>query len=170
MTENSTKTVRLTFSRDALLYDIGNYAYIQGDAMPTADAQAKQKIIDLTQEGNIDRVTRILDLAHTACVEVLFPYTKIACDIEETRSNELVEGAEYVVTMSVPHSFSKTTIDLIAKLIHEYMVYYVMADWLSLTYPAMSTVWTEKLSTVAKEIRTRLNARCGRVRRTQSPF
>lgn len=170
MTENRTKTVRLTFSRDALLYDIGNYAYIQGDAMPTADAPAQQKIIDLTQEGNIDRVTRILDLAHAECVEKLFPYTKVMCDVEEERDNELVETSEYVVMMAVPHDCSKTTINLIAKLIHEYMVYYVMADWLSLTYPALSAVWADKLSSVAKDIRTRLDARCGRVRRTLSPF
>lgn len=170
MQQNETKHVQFTFSRDALLYDIGNYAYIQGDAMPTADASAKQKIIDLTQEGNIDRVTRILDLAHAACVEELFPYTKVVCDVEEERDNELIESAEYVIIMAVPQDFSKTTINFIAKLIHEYMVYYVMADWLSLTYPAMSAVWAEKLSMVAKDIRTRLNARCGRVRRTQSPF
>lgn len=170
MIEQRNKIATLTFSRESLLYDIGNYAYIQGDAMPTAEVQAQQKIIDLTQEGNIDRVTRILDLAFAACVEYLYPYTKVECSQDEIRNNTLVESEEYVLSLKLPNDFSRTTIDLIAKLIHEYLVYYVMADWLSLTYPALSTIWREKLSAVEAEIKSRLNARCGRVRRTQSPF
>lgn len=170
MEKPKTKNVKLTFSRENLLYDIGNYAYIQGDAMPTADAQAAQKIIDLTQEGNIDRITRILDLAHAECVDMLYPYTKIECENEEERIDDLVESSEYVITLAVPEDFSTTTINFLAKLIHEYLVYYVMADWLTLTYPAMSTIWQEKLMSVAKDIKTRLNTRCGRVRRTQTPF
>lgn len=163
-------TAILQFSREAIIYDVENSAYIVADTLPEDQEHAKRQIIDIAQDGNIDRVNRVIDLAFAYCVEVLFPYTKIECNKQEYRDNELAGECIYITQLSLPQEFSRTTIDFISKLIHEFIVYYVMADWLSLTYPAMSAVWAEKLSSVIKDIKARLNARCGRVRRTQSPF
>lgn len=72
-----TKVVSLEFSRKALIYDISNCAYVEGDVMPADDEHSKHQVFDIAEDGNIDRVTRILDLAHAECVEMMYPYTKV---------------------------------------------------------------------------------------------
>lgn len=165
-----TKTVTLTFKREALLYDIENCAYIEGDVMPEVTAHNRHQTIDIAQDGNVDRVTRILDQAFAECVEFMYPYTKEACEKVELRDNVLSEAAEYIVNLYVDDDFSQTTVNLISKLIHEYMICRVLSEWLSITYPASQAKWEVKAEGIKDQIRTRLNARCGRVRRTQTPF
>lgn len=165
-----TKVVSLEFSRKALIYDISNCAYVEGDVMPTDDEHAKHQVFDVAEDGNIDRVTRILDLAHAECVEMMYPYTKIECEEVEQMDNTLKETEVYVIRLLVPDDMAKSTITLINKLVHEYMVNRVLADWLSITKPSSKANWEEKLDNIKDEIRTRLNARCLRVRRVQTPF
>ena len=163
------KTITLTFKRDALIYDISNYAYVEGDIMPTDDP-AKHQVLDIVQEGNVDRVTRMLDIAHAECVEMMYPYSKMECSEVEQRDNELKETDVYAITLLVPDGFSQTTTTLISKLAHEYMVCRVLFDWFSITKPAAQNNWGIKMENARAEIRERLNARCNRIRRTQSPF
>ncbi len=165
-----TKIVTLTFDRNALLYDISNYAYVEGDVMSEEKGHAKHQVFDIAEDGNIDRVTRILDLAHAECVEAMYPYSKVECEEEEVRGNELIETKQYSIKLLVPDDFSKTTTTLISKLVHEYMVSRVLADWMSITNPSSQANWDEKAAKSKEEIRVRLNARCWRVRRTQTPF
>lgn len=164
------KTVTLTFSRENLLYDIKNYAWVEGDIMNVDDENTRHQVIDIAEDGNIDRVTRILDLAHAECVEFMYPYTKEPCADKQTTNNNLTETPQYVIEMLVHEDFSQTTIDLLAKLIHEYMICRVLGDWYRITYPANQSGWEAKAEEIRDKIRTRLHARCGRVRRTQTPF
>lgn len=164
------KAVTLTFNRENLLYDIKNYAFVEGDIMNVDDENTRHQVIDIAEDGNIDRVTRVLDLAHAECVEFMYPYTKEPCVDEQTTNNDLVETPQYVIEMLVHEDFSQTTIDLLAKLIHEYMICRVLGDWFRITYPANQSGWELKAEDIKHQIRTRLHARCGRVRRTQTPF
>lgn len=165
-----TKIVSLNFAREALLYDVRNYAYVEGDIMQDKEEHTKHQVFDIAEDGNIDRVTRVLDLAHAECVEMMYPYTKIECEAEEVRYNTLSETGEYNISLLVPDDFSQTTIDLISKLVHEYMICRVMADWLSITKPSSSDNWEAKMNISKEKIQTHLNARCRRIRRTQTPF
>lgn len=164
------KTVTLTFSRENLLYDIKNYAWVEGDIMNVDNENTRHQVIDIAEEGNVDRVTRMLDLAHAECVEFMYPYTKESCADEQTTNNNLTETPQYVIEMLVHEDFSQTTIDLLAKLIHEYMICRVLGDWFRITYPTNQSGWELKAEDIKQQIRTRLHARCGRVRRTQTPF
>lgn len=163
-------TATLSFSREAIIYDIENYAYIVADSIIKDEEHAKHQVLDIAQEGNIDRVTRMVNIAFAKCVEMLYPYTKNECGQQEYYDNSLVGDDVLLMSLSLPEGFSRTTLDFVSKLIHEYIVYCVMADWLSLTYPALSAVWRAKQQEAEQDIRTRLNARCGRIRRTQTPF
>ena len=58
--EEKKKQVVLIFKRKNLLYSISNYAYIVGHPMPDNTENNKHMIIDICEEGNIDRVNRIL--------------------------------------------------------------------------------------------------------------
>ena len=127
--------VTLLFKREELLYDIENYSYVEGDVMQTNAEHERHQVTDVGQDGNIDRVTRVLYLAHAECVNMLYPYTKQPVDIKEGRDNTLTEMQEYEIRMVVPGEMSKTTITLLERLIHEYMVYRVLSDWMSITKP-----------------------------------
>lgn len=211
-----TKTVKMTFKREELLYDIRNNAYVEGDVMQAKTEHDRHQVQDIGEDGNIDRVTRLLDLAHAECEEALFPYTKE--DVEqETEMDDTptyveptadAEGTvadmygtptyveptadaggtvadqevftddttaskptgDYVIRLLVPDEYSKTTVRLIVRYIHEYMVCRVLSDWMSITNPPAAANWKAKQDEALEGMKEAVNFRTGRVRRTQTPF
>lgn len=165
-----TKNITLTFCRKNLLYDIENYAFVEGDIMPADNENTRHQVIDIGQDGNVDRVTRVLDLAYAECVEFMYPYTKVPCEDEGWQWNGLRETSVYIFEMLVDNDFSQSSVNLISKLIHEYMVCRVLGDWLRITNPDNRSGWDVKAEDIKNQIRVRLHARCGRVRRKLTPF
>lgn len=186
-----TKTVKLTFKREELLYDIRNNAYVEGDVMQAKTEHDRHQVQDIGEDGNIDRVTRLLDLAHAECEEALFPYTKENVEqetemddtptfvepVEETPAEEFTNEipdakptGDYVIRLLVPDEYSKTTVRLIVRYIHEYMVCRVLADWLSITNPPAAANWKAKQDEALEGMKEAVNFRTGRVRRTQTPL
>jgi KaiC/GvpD/RAD55 family RecA-like ATPase len=92
---------------------------------------------------------------------------------EESRDDVLTETDEYVMELTVPDDFSKTTVNLMEKYIHEFLVYRVLADWMSITNlknAASAQNWQAKLEEIKDEIESTLNAHRYRTRRTMNPF
>lgn len=164
------RAATITLYRSQILYDIEQYAHIEGLVMQVQNEHDRSMVMDATEEGNIDRVNRVLNLAYCELVEMMFPFTKEACDEEELRNDEIVEPSVYVLSLSLPSLFSKTTVNHIAALAHEYMVCRVLSDWFNITKNVAWESWQLRLADVSSQIRTRLNARRGAIRRTQSPF
>ena len=169
MADNS-KTVRLTFKRSELVYDCENYSFVEGDLMKEEEEHAKHQVFDIAQDGNVDRVTRMLNLCFADCVEMLYPYSKEEVTDGTEMDDTLVYHEEYVLTLSLPDTFSKTTVRLLLKLIHELMVDYVMADWMSITKPSSKETWQEKINNLKASITSCIGKRRGRVRRPMTPF
>ena len=196
-----TKTVKLLFKRSELLYDIKNYAYVEGDVMQVKTEHDRHQVQDIGETGNIDRVTKVLDLAYAESVEALFPYTKQEVEQETEMDNmptvvyaeEPAEGGgdgvetptheegktegeanaktqDYEIQLLVPDAYSKTTVTLLVRYIHEYMVCRVMADWMSITNPTSAPKWKEKEQEMLESMKEAVNFRTKRVRRTQTPF
>lgn len=159
----------LTFNRDNLLYDIENYAYIEGSVMETANSHNRHMVEDIGQEGNADRVSRVLDLAVAKCKDMLYPYTKHEVH-KPILENRLKEPRAYGIVLSLPKGFSQTTLVLLERLIHEYIVCRAVADWMSITNPGKTDTWKAKYVDAESEIRTCLNARISTIRRKQHPF
>ncbi len=168
--QNYRKEATLRFEREALLYDIKNYCFIEGDTMERKDEHAKHQVYDVGESGNIDRVTRVLDLAFVQCVDLCFPYTKKELCHHVSRDNELEEEDEYVMQLRLPDGFSETSVTYLSKLIHELMVYKVMTDWMSITKPESKKNWQEKAEDAEQQVLSMLNARVGRVHRPLRPF
>lgn len=165
--------VVLVFKENELLYDISNIAFVEGDVMPTQDEHERHQVMDITEDGNIDRVRRVLGLAHAECVEILYPYSKKCVGKSEYRDDVLDDEDEYAIMMKVPVDMSRTSIDLLEKQIHEYMVCRVLVDWMSITNlrnPASVQNWKVKMNDAKSDIESLMNTRMRRVRRTQSPF
>ena len=101
--------------------------------MPTDSEHERHQVFDICQDGNIDRVTRVMDLVVSHARELLFPYSKVEVDENEEREDSLNETETYVIELRVPDDFSKTTATYLEKLIHDYIVYKVLEDWLVIT-------------------------------------
>lgn len=154
----NTLTVRLKFLRKELLYDIKNYAFVESDVMGEDKQHAQHVLADIGEEGNVDRVSRMLAVVFSAVIEMLYPYTKQE-PVEEEVDDKLWAPEEYMIEMHVPNTMSRTTIHLLSKYIHEYMVYLALADWLSITNPQAADNWNKKALAVEKEVNTIKNLR-----------
>lgn len=164
------KIATFTLKRDALMYDISNIAYVEGDIMPADSENAKHHTVDIAEDGNVDFVTRKMELAYAECVEALYPYSKEVAKDFTTKDNDLEETEVYTINLKVDEDFSDTTINYISKLAHEYIVNRVLSEWLQITNPASADKYILKCEDIKTQMRVRLNAYCGRVRRRQTPF
>ena len=147
-------TVRMRFKRKQLLYDIMNYAYLEshlmedsGDVSPHAAHLASE----IGEDGNVDRVARILNVVMCGVTEMLYPYTKSE-PVEEEMDDYLDAPDEYVIEMRVPAEMSRSTVRLLCRLIHEYLVYKVMLDWMLMMNPAAAGAWQVRADAAEREI------------------
>lgn len=170
MEKETSKHLLLTFYRSALLYDIKNLAFIEGDIIPDENIHAKHLTQDIGEEGNIDRVERVLDLTFAHIIEVCYPYTKkIVAD--GTNMNDLPTTAhDYAMDLTVPEDFSETTEKLIKEYVHNLLVYRVLEDWFSIVNPDAAANWRTRADEIETNLLGCLNARCGRRRRPMRPF
>lgn len=164
------KRINLVFHREQLLYDIRNYAYIEGHVWGEVNQHAQHTLVEIGEEGNIDRVNRILDVVHSAAVEMLYPYTKQELVEEEVICDRLREPKNYPIIMDVPATMSRTTMKLLSSLIHEFMVARVIYDWLSITHPEAARNWLDKALEAEEEIKSIKNNRTGVLTRPMHPF
>jgi len=171
--QDRTKTVVLTFLRSELLSDLDQYGYVEGDVQK-ADAEhlvhGRHQTQDITQDGNIDIVTRRLDLKAAWCREALFPYTKSPVMDNVTLDDVLDNTETYVITMTVPADFSETTVEYLEQLIHNLLVWWALYYWLSITKPEGAEKWLALAQDGEKEIKGALARVCGRRRRPLRPF
>ncbi|MDE6235994.1 MAG: hypothetical protein K2M56_09620 [Muribaculaceae bacterium] len=160
----------LAFKREQLMYDVKNYCFIEGSLLPAESApHVRHTIQDVGEEGNRDRVARILDLNVAKCREVLYPYTKyeVCTPYLEDR---LKAQREYGIVLDLPKKVSQTTLNLLERLIHEYLVTECVADWLSITNPEKAVIWKGKAADALGEVKVCLHSRIGGVRRRMHPF
>lgn len=170
--EEATKTITLQFLRSELLNDLDQYGFVEGDVM-RADADhlkhGKHQTQDITQDGNINLVTRWLDLALARCREALFPYSKFPVETEQ-KDDILGETQVYVIEMNVPKDFSQTTVDYLEQLIHHLVIWWVLYYWFSITKPDGAEKWLANAKSTEDDIKGTLARRCGRTRRPVRPF
>lgn len=160
---NASRKVALLLKREQLLYDIRNYCYVEGHIMEGGEGEMSHSVQDVGEIGNVDRVTRVLDVAFADIVERLHPMTRrdITVPLQDDR---LRERKVYGVMLQVPNDYSQTTVNLLGKLIHELLVTTAVADWLSITHPPKAGVWREKAEAVMTRIGQIRNRRQGRSR------
>ena len=163
------KVVTLSWFMSQLMYDIKNYAYIEAMSMDENDVRRSQ-IMEIGEEGNIDRVRRVLDLKIAIIGERLYPYTKRFLEDEAMLHDKLCNRDGYSLELNVPDDFSATTALMLERVIHEMLVCWVMSDWLSRLKPESWEIWETKAGEMFDGLTHSLTARIGRVRRTQTPF
>lgn len=159
----------------ALLYDIANMAYLIADTGEPL-RHTLHRVRDICQDGNIDRVARILGLAYSRALSVLSPILvnpKINPDKDESSmphdyvfNFKCNGGFKYLITTELKLHLKET--------IHEYMVCMVLADWLAVTLPEAADVWKfrvdKALEALSDSVASISYSACGSLRRTLSPF
>nr|WP_311450807.1 hypothetical protein [uncultured Porphyromonas sp.] len=169
------KRAHLYFCLKELLYDIRNVAYIEGESRDISGSNGvdTHQIKDIAEDGNIDRVKRILDLGVSECEEALYPYTRNMLSefgVEYRDDLPLEDSEGWVICMIVPITMSHTTLCYLEKLIHEYLVALVLYDWLSLTGRDSLAIWRDKREELMGQIKHIQNNRVSRIRLKPSPF
>lgn len=160
----------LIFKRSELIYDIENYAYVVGDVTATENMHQKHHIFDVAQDGNEDLATRVMNLAHAECVEFLYPYTKTELVEDEHLTDMLTAPEEYVIELSLPQQFSRTSLLLLKKLIHDYIVCRVLCEWFGIVHPDAHAKWALRIEDIRKQMKLALMGRRKPLRRKQSMF
>lgn len=167
------KVATLTFSREQLLYDLRTIAYVEGDTNNAQNDHNMHQLVDIGEDGNIDRVTRLLDLAHAEAKELLYPHTKVDIEDGATYDDILTETDVYTINLLVPERFSDTTARYWEHKIHEYMICRVLAEWMMLTNkanPNAAALWEAKAQQAIEDIKESFTRRTQRVRRSMHPF
>ena len=120
-----------------LLYDIGGLAYVVGDIRDgTLPAHVLHQVFDICQEGNIDRVDRLLSLSfweaatHIGHVAVALPPEGV--------------GQNRVYRLALKKPVAPAWVMRLKTALREYMTACVLADWLSFTLPDAAPPWREK--------------------------
>lgn len=161
--------------KKALLYDISNIAWTVADC-PGIETHALHQVRDICQEGNIDRVSRVLGLAYSQILSVLFPILKApGINIDRDISKH---PRDYVLIFRDDRClkfFLTQELKLrIKETCHEYMVAMVLADWLAITLPEAAEVWKERALACFEALREIANSAmissASSFRRKLSPF
>lgn len=135
----------MKLKKASLIYDISNLAFVIGDVGDDAPHIIHQ-LRDICQEGNVDRVARILGLAYSKVLNVLSPILKDTtpslCHDFSASVHDYVfdfdESASNAFNVSPEKKFE------LKETIREFMVCFVLADWLSITYPEMAETWKKR--------------------------
>ena len=118
--------------KKTLLYEISNLAYVIAD---TGEHQRHilHRVRDICEEGNIDRVNRVLALAFSKVATVIRPVG--SSQLDEDFHIHFRHDAEmrYVLTSEKKMNIKET--------VNEYLVCMVLADWLGITLPEAADVW-----------------------------
>ncbi len=167
------KRATVTLLAEELLHDIANMAYVEGDLMDSGDGHAAHQVRDICEDGNRERVLRVISMAVAKCRERLYPYTREDAADGTLLDNTPEEREEYVISLLLPEDFSKTTLDYLNKLLHEYITCTALADWMTIANTenkASAATWAAKAEEAQEQVMKIINLRRGRVRRTISPI
>lgn len=172
--------VMVELTKDELVYDIKNTAFAFADSVQTdsADPHALHNVFDIAEDGNRDKLARILDSAVEDCREMLFRYTKVEMTGGGFDSNEWEEcvGAPcndedaYYLAMRMPMGFSKTSVHTMTVYIHDYIVNQALYEWLMVVYPSGADRFWALAEEKRKKIKEASNRTSGRSRIRLHPF
>lgn len=161
-----------------IVYDVRNTAYIYADTINVDDPHRKHNIYDIGEEGNRDKLARIMDVAVEDCREMLYRFTKTCLERIGYDSNEWEEcvGSPendeegYSLTLLVPSNFSDTSVHTIGVYVHNYVVNRIMYQWLMLVYPEGAESFAVLAAELESKIRDASNRSMGRTRIKLHPF
>ncbi len=169
---SATADTRLRIYRDELLYDIESICYLEALSLESreADSSVPHIIYNVCGAANIDRVLRLIGSVYAHAAELLSSIGKKEC-ITQSVDNRLLSPEFFDICLNQQCKIAASMISHLTHLVHQYIVYRVVAEWMSVPNPTASTKWGDKAALIAAEIRTSVNSISSLPRRRQSsPF
>lgn len=172
--------VMIELLKKELVYDIKNTAYTYADSISSsvADPHLIHNIYDVGEDGNRDKLARILDSAIEDCREMLFRYTKMEMlgggfdsnEWEECIGSPTNEEESYYLAMRMPNGFSQTSVHTMMVYIHDYIVNQCLYEWLMIVYPDGADRFWALVEDKKQKIKDASNRSAGRPRIRLHPF
>lgn len=172
--------VMIELLKKELVYDIKNTAYTYADSIfsSVADPHLIHNIYDVGEDGNRDKLARILDSAIEDCREMLFRYTKMEMlgggfdsnEWEECIGSPTNDEDAYYLAMRMPSGFSKTSVHTMMVYIHDYIVNQCLYEWLMIVYPDGADRFWALAEDKKQKIKDASNRSAGRARIRLHPF
>ena len=172
--------VMVEMIKDELVFDVKNTAFVFADSniKLDSDLHSLHNVFDVGEDGNRDKLARILDSAVEDCREFLFRYTKKNMDCGGFDSNEWEECVgsptneedAYYICMYLPKDFSSTGIHTLAVYIHDYIVNQALYEWMMLAYPDGAENFKILAEEKKQKIKDASNHSAGHIRIRLHPF
>lgn len=170
----------IELQKKELVYDIKNTAYIYADSISgeIENSHSIHNIFDVAEDGNRDKLARVLDSAVEDCNEMLYRFTKMEMLGGGFDSNEWEEciGAPcndedaYYLAMRMPKGFSKTSVHTMTVYIHDYIVNQALYEWMMIVYPNGADRFWALADEKKQKIKNASNRSAGRSRISLHPF
>ena len=151
--KTKTTTAIIHLSKQQMIYDIANNAFVIGETIEDAGPHAKHLVQDVVEGQNIDRVCRVMSQAFCRVNDLLRQWV---VDTEETgsplSSHQNAGEEEYVIRLVVSDGLARCTIDYWAILAYEYVTASAIADWLDITAKDKASAWQKKADEAAERL------------------
>lgn len=130
--------------KDELVHDVKNTAYIVANSLEGqgVDNARLHNLYDVGEDGNREKLARMLDSAVEDCKERLFHYTRrlgrcafASDEWEEVTGSPENDDEAYYLCLNTADNVSATSIRTMAVYAHDYVVYNVLKEWAVLVYP-----------------------------------
>ena len=157
----------ITLSKDNILYDIENTAYVVGLNRSTGvNFEQVSNIQNTGEGGDRDMMLRSIE---TAFNEIKRNVNRFIIDtaIAASSTNELTdETSAFSLTLTMPGNFNKASIDSIKSASHEYIVAHALIDWFTAVKPDEVPIYIQKKADAGVNILSALYRKKAPVRPT----
>lgn len=172
--------VMIELQKKELVFDIKNTAAAYADSISSSveDSHLIHNVYDVGEDGNRDKLARILDSAVEDCKELLYRFTKMEMlgsgfysnEWEECIGSPTNEEESYYLAMRMPNGFSQTSVHTMTVYIHDYIVNQCLYEWLMIVYPDGADRFWSLAEEKKQKMKDASNRSAVRTRITLHPF
>lgn len=172
--------VMIELQKKELVFDIRNTAAAYADSISSSveDSHLIHNVYDVGEDGNRDKLARILDSAVEDCKELLYRFTKMEMlgsgfdsnEWEECIGSPTNEEESYYLAMRMPNGFSQTSVHTMTVYIHDYIVNQCLYEWLMIVYPDGADRFWPLAEEKKQKMKDASNRSAVRTRITLHPF
>ena len=172
--------VMIELQKKELVFDIKNTAAAYADSISSSveDSHLIHNVYDVGEDGNRDKLARILDSAVEDCKEMLYRFTKMEMlgsvfdsnEWEECIGSPTNEEESYYLAMRMPNGFSQTSVHTMTVYIHDYIVNQCLYEWLMIVYPDGADRFWSLAEEKKQKMKDASNRSAVRTRITLHPF
>ena len=179
--------VMVELMKNELVHDIKNTAYSFAESENIINTKAGQvesmpetleQVYTIGEDGNREKLARILDSAVEDCMELLFRFCKMEMrgggfdsnEWEECVGSPTNDEEAYYLAMLMPIGFSKTSVHTMTVYMHDYIVYECLYEWMMIVYPNGAERFKVLAEDKKQKMKDASNRTAGRERIRLHPF